>query len=304
MAAIEWLNYHHLYYFWTIAHAGSLTRAASELRLTHQTLSSQIRNLEVFLEGELFLRTGRALSLTLLGREVLEYADEIFRTGNELVEMVRGKRSPHRMALRVGVAGCIPKSIAYRLLAPALAAVERAPINLREGGMPELLGDLAAGSLHVVLSNVLPSQEAPPGLFAHLLDETSVVFRGTPELASKYAAGFPQCLNNAPFLMPATGSRLRILIDRWFATHGIKVQIGGEFDDYMMMAAFGRDGRGLFPALSLLADELAAVSGTCEVGELQGVSEEFYAIVSERRTRRTELRALLDHARHRGKTRN
>src|SRR3954462_1225370 len=92
----EWLNYHHLYYFWHAAREGSLSRAAVRLRLLHSTLSTQIRTLEDFLGGELFQRTGRAISLTLLGRDVLEYADDIFRTGSELVEMARGKRSLSR----------------------------------------------------------------------------------------------------------------------------------------------------------------------------------------------------------------
>src|SRR5262249_10121542 len=127
----------------------------------------------------------------------------------------------------------------------------------------------------------------------------NILLYGTPQLARKYSAGFPHSLNNAPLLLPAPGSRLRTLLDQWFTRHGIKVQIRGEFDDCMLMAAFGKSGRGLFPVLSLLSCETELLSGGTVVGEIEGVSEQFYAILTERRVRRAELRALLEQARHR-----
>src|SRR5262245_1765759 len=119
MQNTEWLNYHHLFYFWRVAREKSLSRAADQLRLSHSTLSTQIRSLEGFLGGELFLRSGRGLSLTTLGKDVLAYADEIFRVGVELVEMANTRSAPQRATLHIGVVDAIPKTVVYRFTEPA-----------------------------------------------------------------------------------------------------------------------------------------------------------------------------------------
>src|SRR5262249_50550071 len=118
---LEWLNYHHLYYFWLIAQEGGLARAADRIGLTHSTLSAQLKSLEAFLGGKLFERRARRLVLTPFGAEVASYATDIFRLGTELVDVVRGRAPGRQTSLHVGVVGSLPKSVTYRLLEPALA---------------------------------------------------------------------------------------------------------------------------------------------------------------------------------------
>ncbi|MFM7868483.1 MAG: LysR family transcriptional regulator, partial [Planctomycetaceae bacterium] len=43
---MNWLNYHHLLYFWTVAKEGSISRAAASLHLSQPTISGQLRQLE------------------------------------------------------------------------------------------------------------------------------------------------------------------------------------------------------------------------------------------------------------------
>ena len=75
------LNYHHLYYFWTVARTGHLTRAAESLHISQSALSGQIRKLEESLGYDLFVREGRRLRLSEAGRVAFTYAEEIFRQG-------------------------------------------------------------------------------------------------------------------------------------------------------------------------------------------------------------------------------
>jgi LysR family transcriptional activator of nhaA len=296
MQNADWMNYHHLFYFWKVAQEGSLSRAADQLRLSHSTLSTQIRALEGFLGGDLFLRSGRALSLTVLGRDVLEYADEIFRVGNELVEMAASRTPAHRVALRLGVVDAVPKTIAYRFVEPALKSPEHAPIYVRQDKMEVLLEEMAAGRLHLILSDQPPPQGFAVHLYCSSLWETSVLLYGTPELAAKYKEGFPRSLDGAPLLLPAALSNLRRLLDGWFAERGLHVDVVGEFDDAATLRLFGDIGHGLFPVGAALAAEVEGLTGAVCVGELTGLHERFYAISTERRVRRAEMKLMLDQA--------
>ena len=117
---MNWLNYHHLLYFWTVAQEGSLTAGSKKLHLTPQTVSTQLRTLEDALGEELFDRSGRQLVLTDVGRVVYRYAHEIFMLGRELTDNLEGRPAGRSLRLLVGVADVLPKLLAYRLIEPAL----------------------------------------------------------------------------------------------------------------------------------------------------------------------------------------
>lgn len=296
MQTTEWLNYHHLYYFWSIARMGSLSQAAESLRLSPSTLSKQIGSLEEFLGGALFLRNGRALSLTMLGREVLSYAEKIFQTGNALLEMARRQPPRSRRPLRLGIASGIPKEIVDVLLSPVMSETEAEGIFVQQDSMRPLLDELTAGRLHAVLSNRAPQRRDGANLFVRMIEESQVSLYGAPHLAKRYAAGFPRSLEEAPVLLPAADTHLRTKLDDFFLKHGLSVQPAGEFDDLALMLSFGMDGLGLFPLLSIQAARLDKSSPVRLIGELPGVSEQFYVILAERRVRHPALRGLLDRS--------
>jgi LysR family transcriptional activator of nhaA len=296
---VEWLNYHHLLYFWVTAREGGLTKGAAKLRLTHSTLSTQIHSLEEFLGGELFRRQGRVLVLTPLGVDIARYADEIFHMGAELVEMARGRATKLRSVLRVGVVGALPKTVAYRLLEPALSGSEYGPIIVRQDSYERLLDDLGMSRLHLVLSDQPPPEGLHSRAFGHMLGETEIVIYGTRSLARKYRDGFPQSLSGAPMLLPAAGTNLRRLLERWLTEKEVHVQVEGEFDDAAMMRAFGVNGRGLFPVRAALAAEVEDGHGAVRVGVIDGVRERYYAVSTERRARHPAMVALLASARER-----
>lgn len=295
----EWFNYHHLYYFWRVAREGSLSRAADQLRLSHSTLSTQIRALEESLGGELFLRSGRALSLTALGRDVLHYADEIFRVGTELLEMVQG-RSPSRVAaLGVGVVTTVPHSVAYRMMEPVLALAGHGQLRIQQGSLELLLDQMATGHVHLILADEPPPQGLALHVYSHTLAETGIKLYGSPRLAEQYRPGFPSSLSDAPMFLPMVGSSLRKRLEGWLSLHKLRVHLVGEFDGAELLRLFGAMGHGLFPALTDLAPEIEASSGAVAVGELEGVRERYYAIAPERKVRRADIQVLLQQVRER-----
>ena len=88
---MEWLNYHHLLYFWTVVKEGGVAQAAKALGLSSPTISGQVRALEESLELKLFDRVGRKLQVTEDGHLVFRYADEIFHLGRELLDTIQGR---------------------------------------------------------------------------------------------------------------------------------------------------------------------------------------------------------------------
>lgn len=295
-----WLNYHHLYYFWRVAREGSLSRAAEQLRLSHSTLSTQIRALEEHLNGTLFSRSGRALSLTALGRDILRYADEIFRLGTELTELAGGQAARVCAPLCLGIVSSVPKALAYRMVAPVLAGVTpeaAGALNLHQGRLDELLEQMAAGALHVILSDQPPPQGLALHVYSHVLAEAPVRIYGTPALVRRYAGALPACLQDAPLFLPGRGSGLRARLEHWLGVHEVRVRVMGEFDDPETMRLFGALGHALFPAQTEPPREAGAAADLVPLGELAGLSERFYALVPERRVHRADVQQILALAR-------
>jgi LysR family transcriptional regulator, transcriptional activator of nhaA len=290
------LNYKQLHYFWQVARAGSIARASEQLDLTPQTLSGQIGLLENSLEATLFKRVGRGLELTETGRLALSYADEIFEIGAEMEQALSGGTVKQVATFRVGIADVMPKSIVYRLLAPAMALNEPIKIICREDKLDKLLGDLAIHRLDLVLSDrPMPSQLDVNG-DNHKLGECGISFFTTPTLAAKYREGFPASLNHAPLLVPSLDTSMRSRLMRWFDTQRIRPKIVGEFDDSALMKAFGQAGIGIFMAPSVIAAEIERQYGVVELGKTEEVQDYYYAISVERRFDHPAVAAIRDTA--------
>ena len=296
---MEWLNYHHLLYFWVVACHGSVTRAAAELRLAQSTVSTQLRTLEEVLGEKLFARTGRRLVLTDVGRLVFRYADEIFGLGRELLETVKGRPTGQPMRLTVGIADAVPKLIAYRLLRPALTGAEPVRIICREDKPDRLLAQLAVHGLDLVLSDAPIGPTTKVRAFNHLLGECGVTFFAAPALARTCRRGFPRSLGGAPMLLPTDNTALRRSLDDWFESEDIRPRVASEFEDSALLMAFGQAGMGLFPAPSAIERQVRSQYGVVVVGRLDTVRERFYAISGERRLKHPAVVAISEAARQR-----
>ena len=294
---MEWLNYHHLLYFWAVAREGSVTRASEQLHLAQPTVSGQLKALEEALGERLFERTGRRLVLTDVGRVVFRYADEIFSLGRELQDTLKGRPTGRPIRFTVGVADAVPKLIAYRLLLPALSLPEPVHVVCRDGKPERLLAELSVHALDLVLSDAPVGAEVKVKAYSHLLGETPVAFFGTEALAAAHRKGFPRSLDGAPVLLPTEGSSLRRSLDQWFDTEGLRPRVAGEIEDRALLKVFGQAGVGLFPAPVAIEAEVRAQFGVKLVGRVDAVKERFYALSAERKLKHPAVVAISRAAR-------
>ncbi len=293
------LNYRQLYYFWTVARAGGIARAAEQLHLTPQTLSGQVAQLEESLGVQLFRRAGRRLELTEAGRQTLPYAEDIFQMGGELEEHLRNRQEERLSLFRVGLADALPKSIAYRLLAPALDLPEPVRLVCRENKLERLLADLAIHRLDMVLADKpIPSMMDVKG-FSHRLGECGLAFMATPALVGRLTGSFPACLDGAPLLIPGEDSATRGPLIRWLRGQNIHPRLVGEFDDGALMKAFGQAGAGVFPAPAAIASELAQESQLKVLGTTDAVKEHFFLITVQKRISHPAALAISEAAQQR-----
>lgn len=283
MASAAPLNFKHLRYFWAVARAGSIARASGELHVTPQSISGQLAELEGYFGLALFRRAGRGLELTEDGRRILRYADEIFGLEHELLAAARDDRARSAAPYRVGIADSVPKSLAWRVVEPALRLEVPVRLVCREGRLPALLADLAVHRLDMVVADRPIPPELNVRAYNHRLGASDVSIFGAPGLVRALRGGFPAMLDGAPFLLPGDGVAIRRGLEQWFDAQGVRPRIVGEFDDGALMKAFGQGGAGCFAAPTATADYVCRHYGVEALGRVAQVVEELYAITTERR---------------------
>lgn len=291
------LNYKHLRYFWMVAKSGAIARAGEQLHLTPQSISGQLRELEERLGVELFRRAGRGLELTDTGRRILSYADEIFSLGDELLEVVRDQATQKSLPFTVGIADFVPKSVAYRLVEPALRLAEPVRLICREGRLTALLAELAVHRLDMVIADrPMPSNLSVRG-YSHLLGESHLTVFGSATLMEAHGGAFPALLDGAPFLMPGEDVAIRPQLEQWFEAQRVHPRVVGEFDDSALLKAFGQAGAGLFVAPAAISAYVCEQYRVSVVGQIDTIFEQLFAITTERRITHPAIVAISDAAR-------
>jgi LysR family transcriptional activator of nhaA len=292
------MNFKHLHYFWVTAKAGGIMRAGEQLHTTPQTLSGQIKLLEDWLGRKLFRKSGRQLELTDDGRLALGFADQIFTLGSELEAALRQAHGSTRVLdFRVGVADSVAKSVAYRLLEPALSVAEPVRLICSEGKFPDLLAQLALNRLDLVLADEPMSSRLNVKAFNHPLGSSAMTFFASPALKAQLQGEFPQCLSDQPMLIQGAATAIRLQLESWLTRHQVHPRIVGEFDDGALMTAFGREGRGIFMAPTVLEQETVRQFGVEVIGRSAELEEAFFAVSVERRITHPCVVAITDAAR-------
>lgn len=294
---MEWLNYHHLLYFWMVAREGGLGPAGKILRLSHPTLSGQIKKLEDALGERLFERRGRRLELTEVGRTVFRYADEIFSLGREMQDLLRGRPTGAPARLVVGIVDAVPKMLVRHILEPALRLPEAVQLICHEDRFDRLLADLASHHLDVVIADGPVPSGSSVRAYNHPLGESTLTLLGLPELARSLRRRFPHSVDGAPLLLPLAGSPQRRNLDAWFLANGVRPRVVAEAEDSALLKAFAADGMGLVFAPTAVTDIVARSYGLARVGEVVDVKERFYAISAERRLVHPAVVAIREAAR-------
>ena len=294
---LEWVNYHHLLYFWVVSREGGLVPAGKVLRLSHPTLSAQIHSLEDQLGEKLFTKVGRKLALTDVGRVVFRYADEIFTLGREMLDAVKDRSTGQPLRLEVGVVDVVDKLVVRRLLKPALALTEPVRIVCHEDSYDKLLADLALHSLDIVIADSPVPTGSSVRAYNHLLGETDVAFFGVKSLVNPLKRKFPKSLDGAPMVLPLENSALRRALNHWFDRNAIKPRVVAEFQDSALLKVFGADGVGIFTAPTAVENEVCRQYGVSVLGYAHDVKERFYAVSVERRLKHPAVVAISNAAR-------
>ncbi|MEM8947070.1 MAG: LysR family transcriptional regulator [Planctomycetota bacterium] len=296
---MDWLNYNQLLNFWAVAREGSVQRASEVLHVTPASVSVQVKHLEQSLGVKLVKRRGRGLVLTEMGEQVSVYANEIFATGRELIEMVKGQPVGRPLEFRVGIRDVMPKLMAFHFLQPALSSEHPVKLVCHEGDMSHLVPDLAVHKLDMILTDTPPDPLYKVQAYSHRLSESEVVIVGRRDLAKKYKKGFPASLDGAPFLLPTTNSVLRRLLDQWFNDFELSPVVHGEFADSAMLKIAGRHGLGLFAIPTSILDDVVSIYDLGVVGVVAGTREQFYAVTVGKKLSHPAVLDVLEHARSR-----
>jgi len=294
---MEWLNYHHLLYFWTVVREGSASAASRKLRVAQPTVSEQLKTLEEMLGLELFSRSGGKLVLTEDGAHVYRYADEIFTLGQELQDSLSGRPAQRTPRLMVGITDSVPKLVASRLLEPVLRLKDEVRIICHENTQERLLAELAVHALDVVVADAPVASDSGVRAYSHLLGDSGVTLFAPREQAERLRRHFPKSLQGVSLLLPTENNSLRRALMQWLADADIQPRIRGEFQDSALLKAFGQLGAGVFPGPTLIEQEIQRQYGVEVVGRVDEVRERFYAITVERRLHHPAVQAIYRAAR-------
>jgi len=301
---LEFLNYHHLRYFWTVAKEGSLRRAAEKLRISQPSICTQIQQLESALGEDLFRASGRSSVLTEFGQLIYGYADEIFTLGGEVLRAAKQAPTARSLRLHAGIVDSFPKLMSLDILRPIFEHAPPIQLTCHEGKLADLLAQLSTHRLDVVLADEPASPSLGGKVFNHLVASSDITFCAMPEVARSLKGRFPRLLHGAPALLPTQNCSLRRDLEKWFRSAGIEPRVVAEFEDASLAKIVGTEGRGFVVVPTAVAAEAIERYGFVALGRTREVETHFYALTAERRlthpailalTRRTGRRGPAEH---------
>jgi LysR family transcriptional activator of nhaA len=276
-----WINYHHLFYFKTIAEQGSVSKAAEILRIGQPTLSAQLKQFEDSIGIQLFERSHKKLTLTEQGRVALDYAKGIFRMGSEMYEVLHDRLKPLKPSVHLGALDSVPKQVVLQLVKYAFR-ISPCQITLSEGKSDELIRELTSHRMDLMVTNFLPSGVDARGLHPKSISKQNVAFYGAP----KYKAlrkGFPKSVSGVPMILPTYDSRLRQDLDHWAKVHQVELNIIIESQDISVKKLIAAQELGLIPTATHTVSSQVQNGELVEIGQLQGVHEELFLVTAQRK---------------------
>ncbi len=297
----EFLNYHHLRYFWTVANEGSFRRASEKLRVSQPSMCTQIKVLEASLGESLFRPSGRTLELTEFGQLIHGYAEEIFTLGSEILRATKQAPGVRALRLHVGIVDSFPKLMSYEILRPVLDHQPPVRLTCHEGKLADLVSQLSTHRIDVVLSDEAVSPGSAGKVFNHLLGSSEITFCAMPRLARSLKGRFPNNLDDAPALLPTQNCSLRRDLEKWFQAAGIQPRVLAEFEDAGLMKIVATSGSGFIAVPTVVVSEAVERYGFVPIGRTKEVETQFYAITAERRFTHPAILAMTERLRSAGK---
>ncbi len=283
LVGTEFLNYHHLRYFWTVANEGSFRRASEKLRVSQPSMCTQIKVLEANLGEALFRPVGRSLELTEFGQLIHGYAEEIFTLGSEILRATKQAPGVRSLRLHVGIVDSFPKLMSYEILRPVLDHTPPVRLTCHEGKLADLVSQLNTHRIDVVLSDESVSPGSAGKVFNHLLGSSEITFCAMPGLARSLKGRFPKNLDDVPALLPTQNCSLRRDLEKWFQVAGIQPRVVAEFEDAALTKIVASSGHGFIAVPTVVVSEAIERHGFVPIGRTKEVETQFYAITAERR---------------------
>ncbi len=294
---MEFLNYHHLRYFWVVAQEGNLRKAAEKLHVSQPTISAQITTLEGMIGEKLFRRSSRGLTLTEAGHLAFSYAEEIFALGQDFLHSIKQRPTTRPLRVNIGIADSLPKLVSHEMIKPIFHLSQPVQAVCLENKTSDLLAQLAVYRLDIVLADEPAPSSLQVKTFNHLLGESGVTFCAERGLAKRLKRQFPCSLHNQPMLLPTSGTALRRTLEKWFQEQGIHPRVVAEYDDAALMKVAAEDRLGAFPLPTVAVGEALARYGFESIGQAKGCSVQFYAITAERKLTHPAVVAMTSNAR-------
>lgn len=285
------INYHHLRYFWAVAHEGNLTRASERLFVSQSAVSVQIKKLEQQLGSELFERRGRRLILTEAGTIALEYANTVFRLGDELLGTLNSHGETARRVLRVGALATLSRNFQIEFLQPLLIR-DDLELVLRSGSLADLLRAVSEHQIDMVLANIAPPRDASVSWIPHLIAKQPVSLVGHPDQRRK-GRRLKDILATESVLLPTIESSIRSGFDTLVDRLGVRPLIAGEVDDMAMLRLMARESNSLAVVPPIVVRDELEAGDLVEIRRLPDLHETFYAITGSRRFPNPLLRELI-----------
>lgn len=276
-----WINYHHLFYFKTIAEEGTVSKAAERLRVGQPTLSAQLKNFEGALGVQLFERRHKRLVLTEHGKVALEYSKNIFRMGSEMFEVLHDRLKPLKPTLHLGALDSVPKQIILQMVRQAFR-ISPCQITLSEGKADELFRELVAHRLDLMVTSLLPTGLDAKGLFPKSISRKNVAFYGAPRFKD-LKKGFPKSISGKPMILPTYDSKLRQDLDHWAKLNQIELNIIIESQDVSVKKLMATNEMGLIPTATHTVTGQVLRGELIEIGRIQGVTEELFLVSAQRK---------------------
>ncbi|MDO9181916.1 MAG: LysR family transcriptional regulator [Bacteriovorax sp.] len=289
----NWINYHHLNYFRIIALEGSISKAALKLKIGQPTLSAQLKQFEDTIGIQLFERKHKKLILTESGMLALEYANEIFKMGDELLEVLHDRFVPSRPHVQFGALDSVPKHVVLAVAKAALKA-GRCTVSLLEGSGDELIREMQLHKIDLVIANYIPSIKDDLKIYSRSIAKSPINIYGSKKYIS-LKKNFPNSLQDAPFILPTSHSKLRRDVENFFQTNRISFDIVAETQDTALQKLMGIDGLGLIPLTQNAAQLHLDENKLFEIGKIAGVYEEVFLISSGRKIENPISSVIMKH---------
>ncbi|MEM9401996.1 MAG: LysR family transcriptional regulator [Pseudomonadota bacterium] len=285
------LNYHHLYYFWRVATEGKLTKVAENLHVAQSALSSQIRQLEASTGADLFDRQGRRLELTDVGRRVLDYANDIFKTGEELEAFLQRGEEREQQVLRIGMLTTLSRNFIDRLIMPWLAD-PMVRFSLQSDRLENLLDGLVRHQLDVAFTNADVRGSDEQIWQSQLLARQPVSIVGPPGIRPE--STFPLGYDAGRWVLPTRDNGIRRAFEAFCTQAQFTPNLEAEANDMAMLRLLARDSGAYAVLPTVVVNDEIRDGILVEYMRLPNVFESFYAITVKRRFESPALVAMLN----------